>query len=139
MGIFCGTTNIGGTGQGTIFKLTASGTLTTLYTFGGPDGELPYSGLVQGNDGNFDGTTHAGGSHNDGTVFSLTGPGPQLIPTTTVLMTAPNPSNLGQAVTMTATVTAQDGSLPTGTVMFESNGVNIRIGITEQFRRGGFG
>ena len=122
-GNFYGTTNIGGTGQGTLFKLTPSGTLTTLYTFGGPDGELPYSGLVQGNDGNFYGTTHAGGSHNDGTVFSLTPA--TLIPTTTVLMSAPNPSTLGQAVTMTATVTAQDHSLPTGTVKFQSNGVDI--------------
>src|ERR1019366_2761833 len=94
-----------------------------LYTFGGPDGELPYSGLVQGNDGNFYGTTHAGGSHNDGTVFSLTPA--TLIPTTTVLMSAPNPSTLGQAVTMTATVAAQDHSLPTGTVKFQSNGVDI--------------
>jgi uncharacterized repeat protein (TIGR03803 family) len=121
-GNFYGTTNIGGTGQGIIFKLTASGTLTTLYTFGGPDGELPYSGLVQGNDGNFYGTTHLGGSHNDGTVFRLTGP--QLISTTTVLMTAPNPSNLNQTVIMTATVHAQSGT-PVGNVVFSSDGVGI--------------
>ena len=97
-----------------------------LHSFDDTDGSAPYGALIQATDGNFYGTTEGGnsGGHYDvfGTVFSLTGPGPQLIPTTTVLMTAPNPSNLGQAVTMTATVTAQDGSIPTGTVVFESNG-----------------
>lgn len=70
-GNFYGTTNIGGTGQGTIFKLTSSGALTTLYTFSGPDGALPYSGLIQASNGNFYGTTHIGGTNNDGTVFGL--------------------------------------------------------------------
>jgi uncharacterized repeat protein (TIGR03803 family) len=84
-GNFYGTTNIGGTGQGTIFKLSSSGTLTTLYTFSGPDGALPYSGLLQASDGNFYGTTHIGGTHNDGTVFGLlaTNSNPvQLVPIT---------------------------------------------------------
>jgi len=40
-------------------------------------------------------------------------------------MTAPNPSILLQLVTMTATVRAQNGSLPTGTVVFKSNGTSI--------------
>ena len=132
-GNFYGTTLYGGTSGncgadrcGTIFKITPAGTLTMLHSFDDTDGSAPYGALIQATDGNFYGTTEGGnsGGHYDvfGTVFSLTGPGPQLIPTTTVLMTAPNPSNLGQAVTMTATVTAQDGSIPTGTVVFESNG-----------------
>ncbi|MFI5117104.1 MAG: choice-of-anchor tandem repeat GloVer-containing protein, partial [Terriglobales bacterium] len=135
-GNFYGTTEYGGTSGncgadrcGTIFKITPAGTLTMLHSFDDTDGSAPYGALIQATDGNFYGTTEGGnsGGHYDvyGTVFSLTGPGPQLIPTTTVLMTAPNPSNLGQPVTMTATVTAQDGSLPTGTVVFESNGVQI--------------
>ncbi len=48
-----------------------------------------------------------------------------LVPTTTVLVTSPNPSNVGQSVTMTATVTAQDGSTPSGTVVFTSNSAQI--------------
>jgi uncharacterized repeat protein (TIGR03803 family) len=135
-GNFYGTTLYGGTSGncgarrcGTIFKITPAGTLTMLHSFDDTDGSAPYGALIQATDGNFYGTTEGGdsGGHYDvyGTVFSLTGPGPQLIPTTTVLMTAPNPSNLGQPVTMTATVTAQNGSIPTGTVVFESNGAQV--------------
>lgn len=43
------------------------------------------------------------------------------IATTTMLMSRPNPSNLGQMVTLTATVTYSDG-FPTGQVLFQSNG-----------------
>jgi uncharacterized repeat protein (TIGR03803 family) len=50
--------------------------LTTLVSFtgvGGKDpGASPYAGLVLGTDGNFYGTTSAGGSNNQGTVFRLT-------------------------------------------------------------------
>jgi uncharacterized repeat protein (TIGR03803 family) len=74
----------GGLGCGTIFKITPSGSLTTLYRFcfqtGCPDGELPNGQLVQANDGNFYGTTYEGGANhmNDcaefgcGTVFKIT-------------------------------------------------------------------
>ena len=44
-------------GYGTIFKITTSGTLTTLYNFSFTDGSEPDGGLVQGSDGNFYGTT----------------------------------------------------------------------------------
>lgn len=48
-------------------------TLTTLAYFGGPNGEAPYlMTLVQGTDGNFYGTTSAGGASNQGTVFRIT-------------------------------------------------------------------
>ena len=78
-GNFYGTTEQGGTGNcagggcGTVFKITPSGTLTTLYTFGGypTDGALP-SGLVQATDGNFYGTTAYGGASDYGTVFRMT-------------------------------------------------------------------
>ena len=78
-GNFYGTTEQGGTGNcagggcGTRFKITPSGTLTTLYTFGGypTDGALP-SGLVQATDGNFYGTTAYGGASDYGTVFRMT-------------------------------------------------------------------
>jgi uncharacterized repeat protein (TIGR03803 family) len=50
-------------------------TLKTLYTFtGGSDGSYPGGNMVMGPDGALYGTTTAGGSSNNGTVFSLTPP-----------------------------------------------------------------
>ena len=50
-----------------------NGTLTSLYCFtNGNDGNCPFGGLVQGSDGNFYGTTGAGGVDGKGTVFRLT-------------------------------------------------------------------
>jgi uncharacterized repeat protein (TIGR03803 family) len=81
-----GTTAGGGTGScgnnfgcGTVFKITPTGDLTTLYSFCAagnpcPDGAGPAGGLIQGTDGNFYGTTFNGGTtyNNGGTVFSIT-------------------------------------------------------------------
>jgi uncharacterized repeat protein (TIGR03803 family) len=77
-GNFYGTTFGGGAnGYGTVFKITPSGTLTTLYSFcpgGGEcvDGLWPRAGLVQATDGNFYGTASAGGANGAGTVFRIT-------------------------------------------------------------------
>jgi uncharacterized repeat protein (TIGR03803 family) len=72
-GNFYGTTLGGGTyGYGTVFKITPSGTLTTLHSFDGSDGMSPYGGLVQATDGNFYGTTYAGGGRGRGTAFEVT-------------------------------------------------------------------
>lgn len=78
-GNFYGTTSSGGgaiqtcfNGCGTVFKITSSGTLTTLHAFVGPDGATPYAGLVQGTDGNFYGVTSGGGDYSSGTVFRIT-------------------------------------------------------------------
>lgn len=74
-------TQCGGFGCGTIFRMTLSGTLTTLYTFclqtGCPDGAVPEGGLVQAKDGSFYGVTVGGGggvgcSGGCGTVFNTT-------------------------------------------------------------------
>jgi uncharacterized repeat protein (TIGR03803 family) len=72
-GNFYGTTYDGGTnGSGTIFEITSAGTLTTLHSFASStEGANPYSGLVQGSDGNFYGTTSDGGANGNGTVFKL--------------------------------------------------------------------
>lgn len=72
-GNFYGTTYLGGSkGDGTVFKMSPSGALTTLHSFGGSDGSQPLAGLVAGSDGNFYGTTNLGGSHNSGSVFKIT-------------------------------------------------------------------
>ena len=72
-GNFYGTTEGGGTNQssGTVFRITPSGTLTTLYSFGPTEGYAPLGGLVQGVDGNFYGTTSVGGN-GYGTIFRIT-------------------------------------------------------------------
>jgi len=87
-GNFYGATQIGGAstncsyGCGTIFKITPGGTLTTLHSFDGTDGEYPYGVLVQATNGNFYGTTQYGGvstncSYGCGTIFQMT-PGGKL-------------------------------------------------------------
>jgi len=89
-GNFYGTTRGGGnddptvngdSGDGTVFKVTTNGTLTTLVIFAGTNGEVPLAALTLGNDGNFYGTTEGGGNninlnvnggYGDGTVFKVT-------------------------------------------------------------------
>ncbi|HEY3853348.1 MAG TPA: choice-of-anchor tandem repeat GloVer-containing protein [Verrucomicrobiae bacterium] len=61
----------GGGGDGTVFQMTPEGVLTTLVEFNGATGANPGAPLAQGSDGNFYGTTHAGGVHNLGTVFQM--------------------------------------------------------------------
>src|SRR5271166_4529941 len=50
----------------------SSQTLTTLHSFAGADGANPWAPVVQAHDGNFYGTTSAGGANGDGTVFRIT-------------------------------------------------------------------
>jgi uncharacterized repeat protein (TIGR03803 family) len=74
-GNFYGTTFGGGANNfGTVFKMAPDGTTSVLHSFNfSPDGGRPTSGLVQGSDGTFYGTTSQGGTLGFGTVFSLTG------------------------------------------------------------------
>jgi len=73
---FYGTTGGGGTGNiGTIFRMTPSGMVTTLYSFtGAKDGMFPYAGLLLASDGNFYGTTMESfdSDATGGTVFRIT-------------------------------------------------------------------
>ena len=93
-GDFYGTTEWGGAyGNGSVFKITSAGALTTLYSFcavsstgpGAPpclDGRTPQNALIQAADGNLYGTTNGGGlglaapcradNCNGGTVFRIT-------------------------------------------------------------------
>ncbi len=76
-------------GSGIAFQITPGGTFTVLYSFGSnaQDGTFPYASLIQGSDGNFYGTTYAGGANPalsgefGGTVFKLAvGPAPASAP-----------------------------------------------------------
>ncbi len=67
----------GSNGLGVVFKVTPSGTETTLYTFttnnAAPNGKNPSSALVFGPDGALYGVASSGGSTNaDGTIFKVT-------------------------------------------------------------------
>ena len=72
-GNFYGTTNAGGVSNaGTVFKVTRRGVERVLYSFTGkPDGANPVAGLAIDKAGNLYGTTTAGGSSGNGTVFKL--------------------------------------------------------------------
>ncbi len=80
-GNFYGTTNSGGVnsndstyfGFGTLFQITPTGALTTLYNFGGDEGTSPSGALVQGANGHFYGTTPITSTDNDryGHLFEL--------------------------------------------------------------------
>jgi uncharacterized repeat protein (TIGR03803 family) len=93
---FYGTTGFGGNfqcdqvdGCGTVFKITPAGTLTTLHSFAGPDGNAPYAGLMQATDGNFYGTTSGILTQfGNGTVFRLSlglGPFVEILPTSGIV------------------------------------------------------
>jgi uncharacterized repeat protein (TIGR03803 family) len=77
-GNYYGLNSFGGlNGAGTIFRITPSGTYTTLHTFCSqtncPDGIYPRGALVQGANGNFYGVTSGDGGYTSyGTVFSIT-------------------------------------------------------------------
>ncbi len=76
-GNFYGTTVSGGTSNsGTVFKITPTGAINTLYNFCAQafctDGRYPAAPLILGSDGNLYGTARFGGNTEDGTVFKIT-------------------------------------------------------------------
>jgi uncharacterized repeat protein (TIGR03803 family) len=102
-GDFYGTTGQGGAyGDGTVFKMTPAGVVTTLHSFSGADGMGPFAGLVQGTDGNFYGTTQYGGFSSYGTIYKITPAG---------------------ALTTLHNFHLQDGSVPDGTLLQATNGI----------------
>ena len=107
-GNFYGTTWQGGnfsqgTTWGTVFAITPSGSLSTLYSFCAQanctDGGDPYAGLIQATDGKLYGVTKLGGTTNYGTAFSLP------LPTFYTLSVSKNGSG---------TVTSSDGDINCG-------------------------
>jgi uncharacterized repeat protein (TIGR03803 family) len=80
-GNFYGTTTQGGASfnptnfqgnNGTIFRLTPAGELTSLHSFMGLDGVGPYGGPLEANDGSFYGTTEGGGLSHVGIAYRFT-------------------------------------------------------------------
>ena len=73
-GNFYGTALGGGANRfGGVFKITPGGKLTVLYSFKGtPDGETPKGMIIQASDGNFYGTTEAGGADGFGSIYKMT-------------------------------------------------------------------
>ena len=85
-GDFYGTTILGGnlatcsgSGCGTVFKITPSGKLTTLYKFCSQpnctDGAIPFDEVAEGLDGNFYGAAWQGGANNFGVIYKVTSAG----------------------------------------------------------------
>lgn len=77
-----GTTTAGGAyGDGTVFKLSATGVETILHSFGATatDGQIPYAGLVMDSAGYLYGTTQKGGAYGAGTVFKLSANGTEAV------------------------------------------------------------
>jgi uncharacterized repeat protein (TIGR03803 family) len=114
-GAFYGTASQGGTngGWGTVFRVTADGTLTMLHSFNWLDGAYPTGGLLQGTDGNLYGTTSQGGIGGEGTVFQIT---PNGVLTTLVWFNGAN-----GASPQSSLIQARNGSLY-GTTEFGGSG-----------------
>ena len=67
-----GTTAYGGDyGEGTLFRMTPSGVLTTLVAFNGYAGANPQAALTEDYDGSLVGTTQNGGASDVGVIFRL--------------------------------------------------------------------
>lgn len=77
-GALYGTTSGGGTGAGTVFKVSPNGAEQVLHDFGKPDGVNPEAGLVLF-DGSLYGTTLSGGTSSNGTVFKITTSGKEQV------------------------------------------------------------
>ena len=104
--------------DGTIFRIDAAGTLTTLHSFNRTDGATPFAALIRDDSGNLYGTTAEGGSSDLGTIFRLDNSG---VLTTLYAFTGPDGANPRAALIRDDTgnfygTTANGGDLDGGTV-----------------------
>ncbi|HEY6301539.1 MAG TPA: choice-of-anchor tandem repeat GloVer-containing protein, partial [Terriglobales bacterium] len=72
-GNFYAESQAGGSGQGTVFNVSPSGTVTSIFDFDGTSGAAAMGGLTLGpSDGELYGDTSQGGTSNDGVTFKIT-------------------------------------------------------------------
>jgi uncharacterized repeat protein (TIGR03803 family) len=75
-GYLYGGVGLGAHGYGALYRLSTTGSLTTLYSFNGAsDGNFPFSPLIQGADGSLYGAAQRGGANGAGTIFKLSSSG----------------------------------------------------------------
>jgi uncharacterized repeat protein (TIGR03803 family) len=77
-GALFGTTDYGGTGDGTLFKVSTSGAERVVHKFSGANGAEPTGGPLSAASMLY-GTTYAGGASNLGTIFRATASGRETI------------------------------------------------------------
>ncbi len=119
-GCLYGTTRHGGAnGAGSFFRMTATGSLTNLFSFpaatnnsGGINYDLWPNDLLRGINGNFYGTTRRGGSNFTGTIFEISPSG-----TFANLHTF-----AGETINASGRVTSADGATPLGALALGSDG-----------------
>ena len=113
-GNFYGTTYQGGEyNEGTVFKVSPTGTYTLLHSFSygqasSPnlyDAQLPIAGLTLGTDGNFYGTAAYGGTQNGGAIFEIT------------------PSGKETVLYSFCVVSCSDGFIPTTPMVLHTDGI----------------
>ena len=118
--IYGTTPNGGAFGGGVVFKLTRSGgswTESVLWSFSGPDGSDPLSGVIFDSAGNLYGTTEGGGTRGEGVVYEL------------------SPSESGWTQSILYSFGAEDAPYPFGGVTMDAQG-NL-YGTTGGFYTGG--
>lgn len=107
-GDFYGTASQGGSadgtaGNGVVFGYSLKNkAYKVLHTFTGPDGSEPLAALTPDGQGNYYGTTFAGGAHGYGTVFKM--------------------SSAGTLTTLYSFANGTDGAYPYGGVTLDSSG-----------------
>ena len=117
-----GTTAYGGAyGDGTVFRLTATGVFSTLVQFDGINGANPAAALLSASDGALYGATQNGGAAGAGVIFRLNlNEGPLQI------LTQPASQSVFSGATVSLSV-AIEGSQPVSYRWFE-NGTNLSDG-----------
>lgn len=127
-GSFYGVCESGGVagGDGSVFRLTASGAVSVLYSFDFTHGSHPNGALIQGSDGNFYGTTSGGGSLDGGVAFKLT---PAKVLTVLYNFNA-KPGSVDGSLVDAGLIQATDGNLYGVTDAGGTNGFGIIYKIT---------
>jgi uncharacterized repeat protein (TIGR03803 family) len=130
-GSLYGATLFGGANNlGSVFKLTARGNFTTLYSFSGTDGSWP-TDLLVGGDNNLYGTTQTGGANGNGTVFRITLEG-KLTSLHTFSALSGNGDNVDGAYPLATLTQTSDGNFYGTTTKGGQNGNGTIFKITPQ-------